>query len=26
MERVGGVGGLMMVGLGAGLLATGRPD
>ncbi len=26
MERVGGTGGLMMVGLGAGLLATGRPD
>lgn len=26
MERVGGVGGLMMVGLGAGLLVTGRPD
>lgn len=26
MERVGGAGGLMMVGLGAGLLATGRPD
>ncbi|GIL36441.1 LysE family translocator [Phycicoccus sp. DTK01] len=26
MERVGGVGGLMMVGLGTGLLVTGRPD
>lgn len=26
MERVGGTGGLMMVGLGAGLLVTGRPD
>lgn len=26
MERVGGAGGLMMVGLGAGLLVTGRPD
>ena len=26
MERVGGAGGLMMVGLGTGLLLTGRPD
>ena len=26
MERVGGAGGLMMIGLGTGLLATGRPD
>ncbi len=26
MERVGGVGGLMMVGLGTGLVVTGRPD
>lgn len=26
IERVGGTGGLMMVGLGAGLLVTGRPD
>jgi threonine/homoserine/homoserine lactone efflux protein len=26
MERVGGAGGLMMVGLGTGLLVTGRPD
>lgn len=26
MERVGGVGGLMMVGLGTGLVLTGRPD
>ncbi len=26
MERVGGTGGLMMLGLGAGLLVTGRPD
>ena len=26
MERVGGTGGLMMVGLGIGLLFTGRPD
>ena len=25
MERVGGIGGLMMVGLGTGLLVTGRP-